>query len=127
MTDPTVIETGKARIWWDDRGFVRVLILPGARLDLEDAKAIIGGEARFAKGEPVASLADIRGIKSVTREGRLYFTGKEAAATLRVQAVIVGSPLSVVIGNFYGLYGTPYSIRLFTSEQKAITWLLPQL
>jgi hypothetical protein len=118
-----VIETRIARIWRDARGFVRIVILPDARLDLEDARALIDAEAQLAQGQRVASLADIREIKSVTREARLHFTGEEAEAVIKAQAVLVGSPLSVVIGNFYGLYGVPYPIRLFTVEERATDWL----
>jgi hypothetical protein len=74
----------------------------------------------------VLSLADIRNIKSITRGARIYFTSEETGAVLRAQAVIVGSPLSRVIGNFYGLYGMPYPIKLFTAEAKAIEWLKGQ-
>jgi hypothetical protein len=118
------IETRTANIWRDERGFVRVVIKPGARLDLADAEAIIAAEAALGEGQKVACLADIREIKSVTREARLYFTGEAARATMGAQAVLVGSPLSVAIGNFYGLYAVPFPIRLFTSEEKAANWLL---
>lgn len=117
------IETRTARIWRDEGGFIRIVILPDARLEIQDARAIIDAEAQLGQGQKVTSLADIREIKSVTREARLHFTGEEAGAVIEAQAVLVGSPLSVVIGNFYGLYGVPYHIRLFTVEEKAIAWL----
>jgi hypothetical protein len=118
-----VIEIRTARIWREPEGFVRVVVLPDARLDLADAEEIIGATAELGRGQPIPSFADIREIKSVTRQARLYFVGKEAARAVKAQAVMVDSPLSRVIGNFYGLYGVPYPIRLFTDEEKAIAWL----
>jgi len=117
------IEIRTARLWRDPEGFARVVILPEARLDLADAEAIIAATAELGRGQKIASLADIREIKSVTREARLYFVGEVAARIVKAQAVMVGSPLSRVIGNFYGLYGVPYPIRLFTVEDKAVAWL----
>jgi hypothetical protein len=117
------IEIRVARLRRDPEGFVWVTILPEARLEIEDAVAIIDTTAELGGGGKVASLADIRQIKAVTRQARLYFVGEAAARTIRAQAVLVGSPLSKVIGNFYGLYGVPYPLRLFTDEERAVTWL----
>ena len=39
-------------------------------------------------------------------------------------ALLVGSPLSRVIGNFFvGLNRSTFPLRLFTSEEEAIAWL----
>jgi hypothetical protein len=62
-------------------------------------------------------------VKSIAREARDY-DAREAARVAPAVALIVGSPLSRMIGNFFlGLNRTAVPIRLFTSEPAARSWL----
>ena len=71
-------------------------------------------------------LVDMRGVRSQTREARHHFAASTAAqrATLCV-ALLIGSPVSRVLANFYLRLG-PQIIptQLFTSERAAIDWLM---
>ena len=57
-------------------------------------------------------------------DARAYYSSDEAARQTCGVALIVGSAVSRVIGNFFiGLNKPPYPTRLFTDEAEAIAWL----
>ena len=69
-------------------------------------------------------LVDGREIKSVSKEARTIYQNEERAVTLAAAALLGGSIVSMVIGNFFiGLNRPNHPIRLFTSEEKALEWL----
>jgi hypothetical protein len=108
----------------DERGFVRATVQNGAEMDLQDAKEALATTERVARGERRPVLVDLRGIRSQTREARQYFVGEEATRVSAAVALLVGSPVSRVVGNFFlrlNVQRTP--TQLFTNEAEAIAWL----
>ena len=108
----------------DDRGFVRATVENGAEMTLTDAKEALAATERVALGKRRPVLVDLRGIKAQTREARQFFVGEEAARVSASVALLVGSPVSRVVGNFFlrlNVQRTP--TQLFTSETDAIAWL----
>ena len=96
-------------------------------MDLADAKENIahifelGGERRNRV------LVDSRGLRWQTREARDYFVGPEAERATAAVALLVGSPVSRVIGNFFMRFGTHrFPTALFSDEEGAVRWLLEQ-
>jgi hypothetical protein len=73
-------------------------------------------------------LVDLRGVRSQTREARQYFAGPEAEKVTQAVALLIGSPISSVLGNFFLRFG-PNRIptALFTEPETAISWLLAHL
>ena len=108
----------------DERGFVRATIEKGAVMTLEDAREALAATEQVANGKRRPVLVDLRGIKAQTREARQYFVSEEAARVSAAVALLVGSPVSRVVGNFFlrlNVQRTP--TELFTSEEDAIAWL----
>jgi hypothetical protein len=70
-------------------------------------------------------LVDMRGVRSQTREARQYFAGAEAERVSRAVALLIGSPVSRVLANFF-LRLSPQRIptALFTDEHAAAAWLV---
>ena len=68
---------------------------------------------------------DLRQIKSQTREARDYYGGEESGRCFSAAAVLVESPVSRLLGNFFIGFNksTNAPLKLFTSEQEAIEWL----
>jgi hypothetical protein len=119
-----VIETEIAKVWLGEDGIVRVINFPGVEVNLENFTEIYNTVKKLCMGKKVPVLDDIRGIKSVTRETRLFVTGKDAAQVGSAVALLIGSPVSKVIGTFFlGLNKPPFPTKLFTSEEKALEWL----
>jgi hypothetical protein len=69
-------------------------------------------------------LVDIRESKGASRECRAYFASDEAAKIQSAGALLISSPLSRLIGNFFiGLNKPKFPTTLFTNEYEAIKWL----
>jgi hypothetical protein len=91
---------------------------------LENVTEVSRHLKKLSKGKKVPVFTDMRGLKSMTREARLFLSGEDAAQVTSAAALLIGSPLSKVIGNFFmGINKPPYPTKLFTSEEKALQWL----
>ena len=69
-------------------------------------------------------LVDVRTVSAIDREARAHLAGPEGARINSAVALLVGSPLSQAIGNFFlGLNKPLIPCRLFTTEPEALAWL----
>ena len=106
---------------------MRATVEKGAEMTVEDAREALAATERVALGRRLPVLVDLRGIKAQTREARQYFVSEEATRVSASVALLVGSPVSRVVGNFFlrlNVQRTP--TQLFTSEEDAIAWLEAQ-
>jgi hypothetical protein len=70
----------------------------------------------------------MRGIRSQTRAARQHFAGAEAQKVTLAVALLIGSPVSRVLANFYlGIRPPQIPTVLFTEESEAIAWLLERV
>jgi len=119
-----VVATRTSKVWLGEDDIVRAVYAPKAEVQLADAKENIAALVEVSKGKRVLLLADSRPLKSITREAREYFAGKKAAKVENACALLIGSHVSKIIGNFFlGINKPSYPTRLFTSETQAIEWL----
>lgn len=119
-----VIETRNARIWLGNDGIVRCLSKPGAEETLDTAKENVAGTWKVAVGHKRPLLVNMVAQKSITKEAREYYSGDDVANYSEATALIVGSPVSRVLGEvFIRLKKTNLPVKLFTSELDAIEWL----
>lgn len=119
-----VIETRNARVWLGDDGIVRNEQKPGAEETLDDAKETIAATWKVSKGKKRPLLVNIVAQKSVSKEARDYYSGDEVANYIEATAIIVGFPVSRVLGGYFiRLRTSNLPIKLFTSEVDAIEWL----
>jgi len=119
-----VIETSISKVWLDEEGIIQEKVHAGSIVDLEVAKEEIAAYAVLCKYEARPLLVDIRNVKSVTGEARSHLAGEEGAKVTRAVALLIGSPLSRIMGNFFlGLNKPSFPSKLFTSEEEALIWL----
>lgn len=119
-----VIVTRVCRVWVGADGIARIIHVPGSELTLRDAEETMAAYLKLSKGKRLPLYVDTSGMKSMTRESRLYYASEETAKTGRAVAIVVDTPVSKVLGNFYiGLSNPHLPSRLFTSEQEALAWL----
>jgi len=117
-----VVTTGTAKLWIGEDGILRVICLPGSVHGLAQAKENCAS-IRHKHAKKIPALIDLRRISVVTREAREFF-GSPDNNGISAAALLVQSPLSRVIGNFFtGLSKMAVQHRLFTSESEAIGWL----
>lgn len=106
-----------------DGGIFRVVIDEGAVVAAEDVRAWIDAQLRTVPG-CVPVLVDTTRIRAMTREAQEATVTKDLVGRTSRVAVLVGSPVSVMIGNFFLILARPsYPARLFTSEAEARAWL----
>lgn len=108
----------------DPRGFVHAVMRPGCEMELADAEGNIAAIHELGGGQLCLVLVDMRGVRSQSREARQYFAGPEAARVTRAVALLIGSPVSRVLGNFFLRIGQiRMPTALFTDAEAAIAWL----
>jgi hypothetical protein len=118
------VEVHSHIIWLEDDGIVRVKVKPNIRIDLQNAQLTIRAVSEVCGGKRCPALVDLRGLVAMEREARLYFAGEETAKVESAAALLIESPLSRAIGNFFmGLNKPIIPTRLFTSEAEALAWL----
>lgn len=69
-------------------------------------------------------LVDITNLKTVSKESRGIYSSKETAKFISAAALLIGNPVSRIIGNFYlGINKTSMPVKMFTHKNEAISWL----
>jgi hypothetical protein len=108
----------------DPRGFVHTLVRAGSEIQLEDAKENTAAVIRVSGGSNYPILVDLRKIKSISKEARDHFSMRGRKPNVTAIAMLVSSPLSRIIGNFFlGLNRPTVPTRMFTSESEGILWM----
>jgi len=96
----------------------------GAEVTLDDARTNVALCLQRNAGRPRPLLVDLREVKSQSAEARAYLAGREGVQVSQAVGLLIGSPVSRVLGNFYlGLNKPGVPTRLFTSEEEAQAWL----
>jgi hypothetical protein len=108
---------------WVSDGIFHIVAKQGSvhgRAEAEENFAAIPSHEQMT-GRP--TLADLRHVRSIDREARAVYRDEQNNNASAV-AILVESPLSRAIGNFFlGLSKLEMPARLFTSESKAFEWL----
>lgn len=111
----------KFRMWLAD-GVVHLVWSPPVPSGLEDATAAIEAMIEVTGDRPAPLLVDVRQAGPQDRAGRLEFIRRHEVVS--AVAILVGSPLSRMMGNFFMNVGRPKApTRLFDDERAAVVWL----
>jgi hypothetical protein len=126
MATRVTLRTG--RFWLDDEGFLRGECFEGAEQTLADSEEQLREQRPMGGGTPRPFLMDISRVRSLSRDARNYFASSDASREMfSCVALVVGSPLSRAVGNFFiGLNKPRMPTRLFTSEEEGLAWLREQ-
>lgn len=118
------IETACFFTWKGEDGIVRTKVKQQAYVGLNEAKENSDAVNSFYFGEKFPLIIDARGIKNITREARVQFSTNGRESYVSYFALIIGSPISRVVGNFFVSINKPkVPTRLFENEKKALRWL----
>jgi hypothetical protein len=112
------------KIFLAEDGIVRVMMFPDVDIRLEDAQEAFAAHLKICQGKRHPLLVDARKLRSFARDARQFFASEEVSRVTLAFALIVDTPVSRVLGNFYlGLNKPQLPTRLFTDEDKALEWL----
>lgn len=113
-----------AKVWVGEDGICRIVHEPNADVTLEDAQQTMAAYNKVRGGKRLPLFIDTKTQRSFSREARKYYASEEAAAAASAAAIIVGTPVSRVLGNFYlGVSNPHLPSRIFTDEDEALAWL----
>lgn len=119
-----VFETRGSKIWLGEDGILRVLRHSYGETTLDDAIEMTTIVSKIANDKQYPTIIDTRQSKGITREAREYAAGEEPLKFCTALAILIGSPLNRMVGNFFLRINKPsYPTKLFTSETKALKWL----
>jgi len=122
MTSP--IETRISILTLTEDGILVASIKEQSEESYEDARENGAGLLKILDGGPPAPLlVDMRMAAGQSMEARKYYAEHAGQWSTKV-ALLVGSPVSRVMGNIYmGLNKPKVPTRMFTDEGKAYSWL----
>jgi len=108
----------------DKRGFILSKVHPGSEIGLNEAKGNTQAVIDISGGANYPIFVDIREIKSISKEARDHFSMRGRKPHVTAIAMLVKSPVSRIIGNFFlGLNRPTVPTRLFNQEKEAILWM----
>ena len=120
--DSGVITHPKFRMWLRPDGIVEIRWVPKTTALLEDATAALEALAQLAGGRRSRLLVDMRDTGSQDRPTRAEWARR--GDLLSAVALIVGTPLSRLVGNLFINMSRPSTpTRLFDDEASAVVWL----
>ncbi len=96
----------------------------GITLTLEVAKEVVKVRSEFFEYKFYPMLIEDKGVVSMTKEARDYFSTKEGAAYINAAALLLNSVFSMYLGNFFLKVSKPVTpAKIFTDKAKALKWL----
>ena len=120
-------ETSTQKLYWDTEHEIVWGELFGDQATEELAKENVDAQESVRDGlnkEQIRVLIDMTAVTEISKEARDYFANERTASIQRATALLIDSPVSRVIGNFFMGLNKPISpTRLFTDSNKAIQWL----
>jgi len=118
------VEVRSDIIWLDGDGIVHSEVKPHIELTVEDAREVLEQIRLLSGGKRRPVLVDLTHCKAVSREARAHYAGEQGSQAVLAAALLTGSPMARVIGNFFLEINKPiFPVRLFTSEAQALAWL----
>ena len=123
---PETIDVSAARLRRGRDGVVEVRVREGAVVELAEMEEILAAQLELVRG-PTVVLVDARPVRSMSRAAQQRTAETAAERGTLAVAILVESPVSVLLGNFYLRLSRPvYPTRLFRDEAEARAWLLTQ-
>jgi len=113
------------RAWLDEDTVFRVECFPGADITIINAQRASKVLKEYAGNVEHNHIIDLKGVGSVDKSARDHFSKSRESETARTKAVaiIVSSPVSRVIANFFIGFNKPKRpVRIFNSVDEAKKW-----
>jgi hypothetical protein len=105
-------------------GVVEQCVLAGARQSVADAEENLATFVQMAGGRKAPALVDLRSAGPIEPGVNAVYAGEKAVRHTAAVAIVVGSMISQVIGNFFlAIQNQKFPCRLFTSRDDALRWL----
>ena len=109
----------------DEEGILHQDYPPATEIELADSlNELRIYQETFCKEEKKPIVVCLTNIKTVSKESRDIYSSDEMGDTISAAALLVGNPVSRIMGNFYiGINKTKMPVRMFTRRDEAKKWL----
>lgn len=117
-------EIEKIRFSLSDDNIIHIECMPKTTMSIEEGRLSTEKVSELTNAQALPMLCDLTNVVKMTQECRQHFAGEEHANVFSKCALIVNSPLSRIIGNFFLGANKPLKpTRIFTNKEKALVWL----
>lgn len=119
-----VIELRAFTSWLGTDGICYTVVKPNVVVELQDATENSSSVKEVSGDTIYPLLVNLKEIKSISKEARDHFSMKNRTPGVNAIAMLVRSPVSRIIGNFFiGINRSVVPTKLFTDESEAVSWL----
>ena len=119
-----IIEVSAFKTWIGEDDICVTVVKPNSEITIKEALENTEAVIKLSQGKCYPLLVDTRQIKSISKEARDYFSMRERKGNVKAIGMLVDSPLSKIIGNFFlGLNKPKVPTQLFVEEKQARIWL----
>ncbi len=120
----SIRETEKIKFWIGDDHILNIECKPKTTMTIEEGKLSTKLCLELVQNEPLPLLCDLTNVVKMTQECRKHFAGHDHAKVFTKCALLINSPISKIIGNFFLGANRPLKpTRLFTNKKEALKWL----
>jgi hypothetical protein len=110
--------------WMGKDGIARTKVKPNSEISLNHAMENSKAVNSLIEDKKFPILIDARGIRSMTRDAREFFSTRGRDTNTCAFGIIIKSPISRTVGNFFlGINKPAVPTRLFDNEENAVEWL----
>jgi hypothetical protein len=117
-------EQPEVKMWIED-GIFYGIYAEDVEIDLDGAKRLVNARLQIMGNKSYPCLVDIRGLKAMTKEARIYMAD-EGAQQMIAAAMITGNVFTRTFAHLFLTLNKPkVPIRLFGNIDDAREWLQP--
>jgi hypothetical protein len=94
------------------------------KINLDIAREIVNTRLTFTDQKNLPAIIFNQGVISMDKAAREFLSSSEGIKGLKAAAIIVDSPFSSFLGNFFlTVNKTALPVKLFSNAQRALKWL----
>lgn len=117
-------ETDKIKFSIGEDNILYIECLPNTTMTIDEGKESTKIGLEMTNEVPLPLLCDLTNVVKMTQQCRQHFAGPEHAKVFTKCALIITSPISRIIGNFFLGANKPLKpTRLFTNKEAGLIWL----
>ncbi|EJF54338.1 hypothetical protein SapgrDRAFT_2682 [Saprospira grandis DSM 2844] len=135
MNTEKIDESGQFEFWLEERNILIIRLVDkegGKEIGAEDARHSLLVQKRLYKklGQKLLILGNLGELSKINKAAKEFAKSNEGQAINKytlAYALIAPNRLNRMVGNMLSkIFRRSYPIKMFTSEEKAINWLLEQ-
>lgn len=105
-------------------GILHVTYEYGLSISYEAAREIVRKRIEYTNNVPYPLLILDRGVRSIDKEARDFFSSKDGTKNIIASALVLESIYSSLLGNFFVKITQPdIPVKIFTNKSRALKWL----